>query len=289
MALTEDLTFKLGDAGVVLNTDSVGLPFVDVESVKGLDSAPFRTTQRDHEGDDGGFMDAEFEKGRDVILEGTLYADGSTMESYLDSLKANWAPSKTQIPFYYKAPGVDERVLFVKPLGMRYDWDRLRRTSQMAVQFGCYAEDPRLYGAVELSQQISLGATIFTGFSFSFSFNLSFGGVSTTADAVQVIVDGNRPTPPIITITGPVTDPRLISDTSNKEMFFSGLILGSGETLVVDMKNKTAKLDGVTNRRNTLVAPTWFYLEPGINTLRFRAASSDPAAFATVRYRPAWR
>lgn len=289
MALTDDLSFRLGDTGVILNTDSSGLPFVDIDSVKGFDSAPFRTTQRDHEGDEGGFMDAEFEKGRDLVLGGTLYCDTGTMESFLDSLKANWAPSRVQVPLYYKAPGVNERKLLVKPLGVRYDWDSLRRTGECPVQFGAYAEDPRIYDSTQLSVTMSLGATVLSGFGFNLGFNFGFGGVTSTTDQVQINVGGNRPTPPIFVINGPVQDPRILSDTANKEMVFSPITLAVGETLTVDVKNRTVKLNGTTNRRNTLIAPTWFNLSPGVNSLRFRAASSDPAAFTTVYYSSAWR
>lgn len=288
MALTEDLTFRLGDTGVILNTGAT-LPFVDIENVKGYDSAPFRTSARDHEGDDGGFMDAEFEKGRDIVLDGTIYASGDTMESYLDSLKENWAPSKTQVPLYMKAPGVSERVLFGKPLGIRYDWSSLRRTGQAVVQFGYYAEDPRIYDSTLLTATLPLGGTVFSGFSFNLGFNFGFGGVSTTNDAVQVVNGGNRPTPPVIRINGPIDNPQLLSDTVGKTMVFQNLSLLLGEYIDVDMKNRTVKLNGITNRRNTLVSPMWFNLEEGNNTLRLRASSSDPTAFATVYYRPAWR
>lgn len=145
MALSEDFTFQLGDSGVTLNTDANSLPFVDIETVNGLDNAPYRTTERDHEGVDGGWMDAEYEKGRPVTLEGFVYTDGTTMEGFLDSLKLNFAPSRTLIPFYFKAPGLPERVLFVKPLGCRYDWSTLRRLGYGAIQFQMFAEDPRIY------------------------------------------------------------------------------------------------------------------------------------------------
>lgn len=289
MALTEDLTWRLGDTGVILNTDSSSFPFVDIDTVKGFDSAPFRTTERDHEGDDGGFMDAEFEKGRDLVLGGTVYADPNNMESFLDSLKANWAPSAVQIPLYYKAPGVAERFLYVKPLGVRYDWSPLRRTGQADIQFGAFAEDPRIYTSSVLSSQLSLGATVLTGFGFPLGFPFGFGGVSSTTDQVQLIVDGNRPTPPLFVISGPVDNPRILNDTVGKEMIFNNISLGASDTLTVDPKNKTVKLNGTANRRNTLVAPTWFYLQTGINVLRFRASSSDPTAKLTVTYRPAWR
>lgn len=289
MVLTNDLTFVLNDTGVILN-ESVATPFVDIYSVKGLNSAPFRTTERDHEGDDGGFMDAEFEKGRDVILTGTLYADTSVMETYLDLLKANWAPSTTQVPFYFKSPGVFERVLFVKPMGVNYDWTVDRRLGIADVQFSCFAEDPRIYSSTLLTAgPLSLGATVFTGFAFSLAFSFSFGGVSSTSDQVNLFVDGNRPTPPVMVIKGPVTNPRILNDTTSSEMVFSNITLSSTDTLTIDMKNKTIKLNGTANRRNLLQAPTWFYLQPGFNSIRYRAATSDPTSTLTITYRPAWR
>jgi len=115
----EDYTFQL-NSGVLLNS-SILLPFVDIDRVVGLDSPPFRETVREHEGQDGGFIDAEFESGRDVILEGTVFADSSTIEDYLDDLKANYGPIRAPVPFVFKAPGVGERVLFVTFRGCRYD------------------------------------------------------------------------------------------------------------------------------------------------------------------------
>ena len=289
MVLASDLSFQLGDTGVVLNDDSTSLPFADIYDVKGLDSAPFRITQRDHEGGEGGYMDAEFEKGRDIVLSGTVIGDASTFETYLDDLKGNWAPSRDLVPLYFRAPGVSERLLFVKPLGVRYSWDGNRRNGTIEVQFGAYAEDPRIYTNSLITTSVNLGATVFTGFNFSFDFNFDFGGISSTTDQLVLDIEGNRPTPPVFIIHGPVTDPRILNDTYSKEMVFSPIVLSSTDTLVVDVKNRTVKLNGVTNRRNTLQAPTWFDLAPGQNTLRFRAGSSDPAAFLEVQYRPAWR
>lgn len=287
--LTEELTWRLGDTGVILNTDTGSLPFVDIDEVRGFDSAPFRETQRDHEGDDGGYIDAEFEKGRDLVLSGIIYANSATMETYLDSLKGNWAPSRVLIPLYFKAPGVTERLLYVKPLGVNYNWTALRRIGQSEAQFKAFAEDPRIYDNVLVSNTINLGASVFTGFDFNFGFNFGFGGVSTTTDQVTITVAGNRSTPPIFTITGPVTNPRILNDTLSKEMIFN-ITLSSIETLVIDPKNRTVRLNGAVNRRNTLLSSnSWFYLAPGENTVRYRAESSDPTSTLNILYRPAWR
>jgi len=288
MALTEELTFKLDTSGVILNTDSVSVPFIDIFKVSGLDSAEYRTTTRDWEGNEGTFMDAEFERGRNIILEGTIVATNSTIEGYLDSLKANYAPSTTLKQFFFKAPGVAERFLYVKPLGCRYDWDQVRRLGMANVQILLFAEDPRIYDSTLLSFTVNLGATVFTGFSFNLGFSFDFGGTSSTTDQVNINVAGNRPTPPTFIITGPVTNPHILNDTTGSEMIFN-IVLASTDTLTIDTKFKTVKLNGTANRRNTLVAPTWFYLQPGNNAIRYRAESSDPTSTLQIKFYPAYR
>lgn len=286
--LSEELTFRLGSGGVILNTDATNVPFVDVHKVSGLDSAEYRTTMRDWEGNDGSFIDAEFEKGRTIVLDCTIIATTATIEGFLDTLKSNFAPNNTLQQFYFKAPGVSERFLYVKPLGIRYDWDQIRRLGQADAQISFFAEDPRIYDNTPLSFSISLGATVYTGFGFSFGFDFGFGGVSTTTDGVFINNPGNRPSPPIFTINGPVQNPRILNDTIGREMDFS-ITLDTGETLTIDTKYKTVKLNGTTNRRNTLLAPTWFFMQPGDNFIRYRAESSDPTSFLEIDFYPAWR
>lgn len=286
MALTEDLTFMLGDDGVILNTDTSGIPFVDVISVVGLDNAPYRETRREHEGTDGGFMDAEFERGRDVVINADIYADTGTMESYLDSLKYNYAPSRVLIPFYFKAPGVDERLLYVKPLGFKYDWEQLRRTGRARAQFRLFAEDPRIYTALESSTDIAFSAGALTGFGFNLDFNLSFGGAAST-DGAFVNNTGNRPTPPTFTITGPCTSPSIRDETYGNILAFNITLL-TGETLVIDTQYRTVRLNGTTNRRNTMTNFDWFFLNPGETFIRYGATTGTGSSL-NVSFRSAWR
>jgi hypothetical protein len=158
--------FQLNDDGVLLNGSDSGLPFVDIERVAGLDSPPFRETARDHEGMDGGFIDAEFEKAREIILEGTVYCDSDNVEPFMDDIKANYAPVTSPIPFYLKSTGVDERVIFVKSRGARFDWETMRRLGMTAIQFMLYAEDPRIYTNTLSSTTINYGGDVGTGFGF---------------------------------------------------------------------------------------------------------------------------
>lgn len=162
-----DYEFQLGNSGVRLNGPDIAMPYVDINKVSGLDSAPYRETIRDHEGMDGGFIDAEFEKGREIVLEGTAFCAINNVEPYLDNIKANFAPTSAPIPFYFKSTGVAERVVFVKPRGVRFDWDTARRLGMTPIQFLMYAEDPRIYDNALNNIVIQYGGAATTGFGFS--------------------------------------------------------------------------------------------------------------------------
>jgi hypothetical protein len=285
--LVNDTTFQLTDTGIVLNDDAViNTPFIDIEEVGGLDNAPYRQTKRDHEGIDGGFMDAEFEMGRDISLKGVVYANNNPLETFLDSLKANWAPSSTPLPLYLLTNETGLRVVFVKPLGCQYDWNMLRRTGMTGISFTAYAEDPRIYGGTLQTAILPMGAFVFSGFAFSLSFPFGFGGVSATTDGQFVYNIGNRPAPVVLTITGPVVNPVILNDTTSSTMQFN-ITLGVGETLVIDTQYHTVRLNGTTNRRSVMTVPGWFLLQVGGNFIRFRGASGTGTL--TVDYRASWR
>lgn len=285
MALTDDFSYMLGDNGVILNPDATTLPFVDISKVNGLDNAPYRTTERDHEGVDGGFMDAEFEKGRSVILDGTLYASGSAVESYLDSLKANFAPSRTLIPFYFKKPGVEERFVKVKPLGCRYDVETIRRVGRTSIQFAMFAEDPRIYTSILRDINIMQEAVIIGGRAYNKGYNYSYG-TPIDSSGGNLVVGGNRPTPAIFTIFGPSLNPKIINESLGTAMEFD-LTIPAGDVLTIDTQYHTVRVNGA-NRRSALLEPTWFSLLPGNNYIRYRSQTNGGSVL-NIQYHDAWR
>lgn len=290
----DDLTYKLGDDGVVLNADAAldvngnVIPFVDITSISGFDNAPFRETDRDHEGADGGFADIFYETGRDIVLEGTVYAPTSTIAAFLDSLKANYAPTGlNSVPFYFKFPGQEDRYINVKSRGCRYDLDVALRLGQTSVQFQTYAEDPRFYTLEEIETDLTLTSSTTAGFAFPFSFNLSFGVTTVYNNGGVITNNGNRPTPAIIQIPGPITSPQIVNDTTGHALVFD-ITIASGDFLYVDLGTHEVLLNGQTNRRGTLHAPDWFMIDPGDNFLRFLAASAT-VVVASVTLHSAWR
>jgi|SRR5262245_20905995 len=285
MPTLTDYQYQLDTTGVLLNSDAT-LPFVDITKIAGLDSSPFRETIREREGQDGGFIDAEFETGRDLSIEGMVYGIVGNTEPFLDSLKANWGPRTAPVPFYFKLPGVSQRVLFVKPRGTRYDQDTAQRVGCTPIQFLMYAEDPRIYDDNLISIVIPFGGLATTGFGFNFGFNFTFG-TSVPATGGSVLNSGNRPTPALISMTGPVVNPRIINDTAGRTLSFYPMTLGGGDTVVIDLDHRTAVLNGSTNVRGLMQTPDWFLFPPGNSFIRFGGESGSGTL--TVSYRNAWR
>lgn len=282
----DDFSFRLKDDGVLLNPTDQIFPFVDIFRIDGLDSAPYRETERDHEGVDGGFLDAEFEKGRPITLEGTAYGPVETLLTLLEDLKVNFQPSSTLLPFYYKAPAIGSRVLFVKPRGVRYDWQRALRYGEAPIQFQMYAEDPRQYTPVLETGYVPWAAAPTNGIGFNLGFNFGFG-TAASMDNVTVVNNGNREAPAIITISGPVTNPRIVNDTLDTTMLFT-IVLGATDTLTIDLGNQTVRLNGTSNQRGTLQQPNWFLLQPGENHFRYQGDLGTGSSMK-IQYRSAWR
>jgi hypothetical protein len=280
----DDYTFQL-DTGPILNGDDTVVPFVDVDRVIGLDNAPYRETIRDHEGLDGSFIDAEFERGRDIILEGMAYCDIELVEEYMDELKANFAPVTEPIPFVFKAPGSDERMLLVKPRGCRYDWLTLRRTGMTPIQFLMFAEDPRIYSNELQTENMNYGGDATTGFGFSFDFDLDFGVVVPPTGG-QVTVGGNRPTPPVFTITGPVENPRIVNLTDGFSLNFT-ISLSGTDSLVVTPATRQVILNDTVNARYALTTMDWFFLNPGVT--QFALGGASGSGQLSIAFRDAWR
>lgn len=234
----------------------------DVHNVQGLDSAPFRTQTHDREGADGGYVDSEFESIRTVTIEGTLYTKDTPFETFVDSLKSNYAPTRTPKPLYFQTDN-GARVVFGKAQGFRYNKDNLRRLGSANYQAQIICEDPRIYSDPE---------TVIT--------------ITRTAGSGTITLGGNRPSPAKLTIAGAITNPTISYGSTT--MTFN-IALTASDSLVIDLKYKTVVLNGTLNRRGTMtLTGKWFQLQPSANVVTFGGGASTTATLI-VAARSAWR
>lgn len=80
---------------------------------------------------------------------------------------------------------------------------------------------------------------------------------------------------PVWTVFGPALNPMLENTTTGEQIQYVGLI-GEGQTLVVDMGEQTARLDGLNVISN--IVGDYLTLAPGSNTLLFSAEGDAPAS-----------
>jgi hypothetical protein len=80
---------------------------------------------------------------------------------------------------------------------------------------------------------------------------------------------------PVWTVFGPALNPMLENTTTGEQIQYVGMI-GEGQTLVVDMGEQTARLDGLNVISN--IVGEYLTLAPGSNTLLFSAEGDAPAS-----------
>lgn len=255
-----DYEYQLDEAsfgGVLMNPTVAGvgasLPFIDVSNVDGLDSGEYRTAQSQHEGVDGSWVDTDFLNQRVIVIDGTMYASPTNCETFCDSLKANWKPSKSDRPLYFKHPGVSQRFVQGKPQGIRYSVADLRRTGQTAFQATLICGDPYMYDS--------------TGFSNN-------RGANTTGNLNP---GGNRDAWPSLIVTGPASSGWTVRNNTLGYTLTGNFSIPTSQFVSINMRTRVVLLNNSDNRRGNVTGTFW-YLQPNINnSLQFTASGSTGA------------
>lgn len=134
------------------------------------------------------------------------------------------------------------------------------------------APDPRLYTSTVTSGSYDPTDAGDGGLDFPLDFPLEFG-VSGGA-WLSLDNEGTVSTPPTIIVTGPVINPIIDNDTSGLSIFTRDCGLGVGDTLTLDVRARTAVLNGTTLRPDLVDVSrtTWWDVRPGVNRLRMRGS-----------------
>lgn len=150
------------------------------------------------------------------------------------------------------------------------------------------APDWRFYSQ-DLHSQV-VGQTITEGgTSIPASIPMSMPSPTSLSSTVTNIItnEGNEITDPILTISGPGTNFTLRNETLEKQIVFT-YVLSEGDVVVIDVKRRTAVLNGITNVYQYLAGDFWSLI-PGENELRFYVSSGlTVATNLNVSYRDAY-
>lgn len=276
--------FHIGSLSASSSGSSIAL--LGATGLSGLDDLPsIRSSDAPRAQDIGVWQGQDFLDARTVHLEvQVIAADNATMYADIGLLEQAFQPQQTgEIPLYLfnNQRQINCRV---RSRSIPYDTGNSPRIGGMTVEL--LASDPRIYDAT-LQSLVLIPSSGTVGASWNWSWNLSWGGASTSGTGTAVN-SGNYPTRPIITITGPCTNPYLQNVTTGALLSFQ-IALGVSDTLVIDLDARSIVLNGSTSKRSALVSgSTWWQLAPGSTGLKFGASSFSGSCQATVAFRNAW-
>jgi hypothetical protein len=155
--------------------------------------------------------------------------------------------------------------------------------SDVRLIIGLVAPDPRKYGTV-LHQLTATQASAAAGLAPPLTppFTLPAGAPPM---AVACTNAGSFETRPTVTITGPITGPAVVNQTTGAMVSFSGMTLAASDQLVVDLLAKQSYLNGVF--RTADISSSWWVLPPGTTTVQVTGTGATGSSM-TVAWRDAW-
>jgi hypothetical protein len=260
-----------------------------LEQVTGFHDAPdVRSTDQERARNHGQFASVDYLGGRTIqaVIEVTApHPANDTWQALSQALVAGQA---TETTLTATLPGVARGVTVqvgarVRRLALPVDQTYSLGVGRANVEWHC--TDPRIYAATETQLTISQATVAGTGLTFPATFPLSFGG-AVTGGTVVATNSGEFPAPWTMTITGPITNPRVENITTGQTLTFDAT-LAAGETLVLSSLDKQILLGGTASRYSWLrFGSAWFDLVAGDNTIRL--AGTAGSGTAALSFRSVW-
>lgn len=243
-----------------------GSPY-QITKVDGLESLPTIRNQDDNRGYfDGMFSGNDFLSGRSITMTIlTLSGNGNSAAQNFNLLQAALLPQQTgttPLQFQLSPAGglqyVNARVRGqVTSITPEYTYGYITSTWQF------FCPDPRYYDNTQ--QSLSLTTSSALGRIYNRVYPLIFGG---GAAGVTLNNAGWANAYPVITITGPVTNPTVGNSTQGTYITIQGTYANT-DTIVVDLGQRLVTVDGNPARNLLANTSNWFWAAPGNNQFYF--------------------
>jgi len=241
-----------------------GSPY-QVTKVDGLEALPNIRNQDDSRGyADGMFSGNDFYSGRTITISIlTLPGNGNTAHKNFDLLQGALLPQTsgtTPLQFQLSANGGLQRVNGrvrgnITTVDPEYTYGYIKSV------YTFFCPDPRYYD--DTLQTVTMAVSNSLGRTYNRVYPLLFGGGS-NATTTTVNNAGWATTYPIITITGPVTNPTVGSTTQGNYITIQGTFTNT-DTLIVDLDQRLVTYDGNSARNLLAAGSNWFSALPGSN------------------------
>jgi hypothetical protein len=245
-----------------------GSPY-QILSVDGLESLPSIRNQDDNRGyHDGMFTGRDFLNGRVISIIFNTFGDsnGSAQTNFNTIQRILLPQTSGTTPLYFKFPNspTSEQFVDARVRNLRTTVDPNYTYGYITSQVDFFCPDPNYYDNNLQTSVMQISAAL--GRTYNKTFNYTYGGGSATVTTTISNI-GWATTYPIITISGPITNPVVGNSTSGDTLYFSGTY-SALDLLEIDLYNQLITLNG-NPARNLLISGTWFDAPPGNSNFFF--------------------
>lgn len=271
---------------VLGQVDAAGVAWtVAPDGLQGWDGPDVRATWTDRQADHGAWAGPGYFGARVITVAGTVTApDAGTLATALEQLAAAVALTDTTLVVGEPTPRQATVRRSAKLLVAR----QTDRVATYSVQVT--AADPRRYSTTQQTATVGLPSTS-GGLAPPLTPPLTIPA-TTTPGTVTASNAGTIATRPLLTLTGPVAQPVIITtypDGSTRTLSYSDS-LATGDVLVIDTDAHTVVLNGSVSRRRYLsLSGQWPDIPAGGTvTVAYRAAATTTST-CSVSWRSAWQ
>lgn len=253
--------------------------------IKGLEFPALRVGSHDRAGDDGVEVTSVFLGERRIQLTGKVFnvtsasAHVALRREFLSVVAPQRDVNDLIIHKTLTFTTLDDAQyqLSIEVVGATMDWDNVRHSTFLIDILATQA-------TIDSLEQFSKSISVVTRGGFILPVILpALLGAGSGGSSV-LTNDGDTIAYPVITIIGPLTNPRITNNTTGE---FISLVLGltDGQSIVIDMLARTAVQGGITNQISAVSDDSsWFGLQPGDNELQISTGISGETGTATVTW-----
>ncbi len=246
-----------------------------IEGVSGLPN--IRSATGVNQGRDGSWVSRQLYEGRYISFQGRIFGgEPIDVENKRRELVSVLQRKKLKLRIITYAGMEFITEVFVMANQMPIN----RELNIVKWKIDLLSEDPLFYDNSAGELLATIGKVMDGGFDIPFDipFNISAGG-----EPSVVTNSGNETVYPIITISTPATNPKLINRATNEFMQVMTTVL-DGDKLIIDMRNKTITHNGLNIYSLQRDGSTFFGLIPGVNVMEIQSDIASENSKAEVRY-----
>lgn len=246
-----------------------------IEGVSGLPN--IRSATGVNQGKDGSWVSRQLYEGRYISFQGRIFGgEPIDVENKRRELVGVLQRKKLKLRIITYAGMEFITEVFVMANQMPIN----RELNIVKWKIDLLSEDPLFYDNSAGELLATVGKVMDGGFDIPFDipFNISAGG-----EPSVVTNSGNETVYPIITISTPATNPKLINRATNEFMQVMTTVL-EGDKLIIDMRNKTITHNGLNIYSLQRDGSTFFGLVPGVNVMEIQTDVGSENSKAEVRY-----